>query len=264
MTFSVHGLPVARGIAIGRAVMVVSSRIDVAHYFIKPEQIDAEIDRVRSARNAVAEELHKLQVSVEQMGPNEAPHELVALLEVHQMLLQDEALSSGVRHWITDRLYNAEWALTTQLEVVARQFDEMEDEYLRERKADLEQVVERMLHRMKGTAAVLAPPPPKRKRPAESDDEPTDPTANDAFDAPLVLIAHDLAPADMLQFKQSVFAGFVTDVGGKTSHTAIVARSRRSATCSRSALRSRRYSSSISSNWRVSTSSWVVSAHSAL
>jgi phosphotransferase system enzyme I (PtsI) len=225
MTFSIHGLPVARGIAIGRAVLVVSSRIDVAHYFIKPEEIETEIDRVRMARDAVAEELQKLQASVALMGPNDAPHELAALLEVHQMLLQDEVLTGGVKHWIVERLYNAEWALTTQLEVVARQFDEMEDEYLRERKADLEQVVERLLHRMKGTAAVLAPTPPRRKRTAENDDEQTDPTANDAFDAPLVLIAHDLSPADMLQFKKSVFAGFVTDVGGRTSHTAIVARS---------------------------------------
>lgn len=225
MTFSIHGLPVARGIAIGRAVLVVSSRIDVAHYFIKPEEIETEIDRVRIARDAVAEELQKLQASVALMGPNDAPHELAALLEVHQMLLQDEVLTGGVKHWIVERLYNAEWALTTQLEVVARQFDEMEDEYLRERKADLEQVVERLLHRMKGTAAVLAPTPPRRKRAAEHDDDQSDPTANDAFDAPLVLIAHDLSPADMLQFKKSVFAGFVTDVGGRTSHTAIVARS---------------------------------------
>ena len=131
MTFVVHGLPVARGIAIGRAVLVVSSRIDVAHYFIKPEEIETEIDRVRTARNAVADELAKLQTSVAQMGPNDAPHELAALLEVHQMLLQDEALTGGVKHWITERLYNAEWALTTQLEIIARQFDEMEDEYLR-------------------------------------------------------------------------------------------------------------------------------------
>ena len=224
MTFAVHGLPVARGIAIGRAVLVVSSRIDVAHYFIKPEQIETEIDRVRSARNAVAEELVKLQASVALMGPKDAPHELSALLEVHQMLLQDEALTEGVRHWITDRLYNAEWAVTTQLEVIARQFDEMEDEYLRERKADLEQVVERLLHRMKGTAAVLAPSPPRRKRAAEAEDD-DDLTVSDTLDAPLVLIAHDLSPADMLQFKKSVFAGFVTDVGGRTSHTAIVARS---------------------------------------
>ncbi|MGJ7615547.1 MULTISPECIES: phosphoenolpyruvate--protein phosphotransferase [unclassified Variovorax] len=225
MTFAVHGLPVARGIAIGRAVLVVSSRIDVAHYFIKPEEIETEIDRVRTARNAVADELIKLQANVALMGPNDAPHELSALLEVHQMLLQDEALSTGVKHWISERLYNAEWALTTQLEIIARQFDEMEDAYLRERKADLEQVVERLLHRMKGTAAVLAPSPPRRKRAAATDDDADDPTAGDGIDVPLVLIAHDLSPADMLQFKKSVFAGFVTDVGGRTSHTAIVARS---------------------------------------
>ncbi|KQX35071.1 phosphoenolpyruvate--protein phosphotransferase [Variovorax sp. Root434] len=227
MTFAVHGLPVARGIAIGRAVLVVSSRIDVAHYFIKPEEIETEIDRVRTARNAVADELTKLQANVAQMGPNDTPHELSALLEVHQMLLQDEVLTGGVKHWITERLYNAEWALTTQLEIIARQFDEMEDEYLRERKADLEQVVERLLHRMKGTAAVLAPSPPRRKRATSQDDDNDndDPTAGDGIDVPLVLIAHDLSPADMLQFKKSVFAGFVTDVGGRTSHTAIVARS---------------------------------------
>ncbi|MGR4872169.1 phosphoenolpyruvate--protein phosphotransferase [Variovorax sp. LARHSF232] len=223
MTLSIHGLPVARGIAIGRAVMVVSSRIDVAHYFIKPQEVEAEIDRVRVARNAVTEELHRLQASVAQMGPSEAPHELTALLDVHLMLLQDEALTGGVKHWISERLYNAEWALTTQLEIIARQFDEMEDEYLRERKADLEQVVERMLHQMKGSAAVLAPTPPRpRHKHADEDDGPMD---ADAIDAPLVLIAHDLSPADMLQFKKSVFAGFVTDVGGRTSHTAIVARS---------------------------------------
>jgi len=228
MTLSVHGLPVGRGIAIGRAVMVVSSRIDVAHYFIKPEEIDAEIDRVRRARNDVADELQRLQGSVALMGPNDTPHELSALLDVHQMLLQDEALSNGIKHWITERLYNAEWALTTQLEIIARQFDEMEDEYLRERKADLEQVVERILHAMKGSEAVQVPPPPPARRKAShdgDDDGSADALARDGIDVPLVLIAHDLSPADMLKFKKSVFAGFVTDVGGRTSHTAIVARS---------------------------------------
>jgi phosphotransferase system enzyme I (PtsI) len=141
MTFSVHGIPVARGMAIGRAVLVASSRLDVAHYFIESDQVESEIDRVRAGRNAVVDELQRLQ----QEMPKDAPHELAALLDVHLMLLQDEALTSGVKHWIRDRLYNAEWALTTQLEVVSRQFDEMEDEYLRERKADLEQVVERVL-----------------------------------------------------------------------------------------------------------------------
>jgi phosphoenolpyruvate-protein phosphotransferase (PTS system enzyme I) len=219
MTFSVHGLPVARGIAIGRAVLMASSRVDVAHYFIEPGQIDSEIERVRAGRNEVVEEIHRLQQTIAQMGPKEAPHELAALLDVHLMLLQDEELISGVKHWISDRLYNAEWALTTQLEVLSRQFDDMEDDYLRGRKADLEQVAERILRYMKGVASPVAPPGTGKRKTQQ------DLLLDDTMDVPLVLIAHDLSPADMLQFKQSVFAGFVTDVGGRNSHTAIVARS---------------------------------------
>ena len=218
MTFAIHGLAVARGIAIGRAVLVASSRVDVAHYFVEAGDVAAEIDRVRVGRNAVVDEIHRLQKSIAHMGPKDAPHELTALLDVHLLLLQDEELISGVKHWITDRLYNAEWALTTQLEVIARQFDEMEDEYLRERKADLEQVVERVLRHLKGAAQPVAAPPPRAPRQQDL-------LLDDTLDVPLVLVAHDLSPADMLQFKQSVFAGFITDVGGKTSHTAIVARS---------------------------------------
>ncbi len=221
MTFAIHGLAVARGVAIGRAVLVASSRVDVAHYFIDASQIAAEIDRVRIGRNAVVEEIHRLQVSVAHMGPKEAPHELTALLDVHLMLLQDEDLIDGVKHWITDRLYNAEWALTTQLEVIARQFDEMEDEYLRERKADLEQITEKVLRAMKGRASSVVPPLSRSVRKKSQHDLLLD----DTVDVPLILVAHDLSPADMLQFKESVFAGFITDVGGKTSHTAIVARS---------------------------------------
>jgi phosphotransferase system enzyme I (PtsI) len=221
MTFSIHGLAVARGIAIGRAVLVASSRVDVAHYFIEASQVNDEIDRVRIGRNAVVDEIHRLQTSILHMGPKEAPHELTALLDVHLMLLQDDDLISGVKHWITDRLYNAEWALTTQLEVIARQFDEMEDEYLRERKADLEQITEKVLRAMKGAASPVVQQSNRAARKKSQQDLLLD----DTVDVPLILLAHDLSPTDMLQFKQSVFAGFITDVGGKTSHTAIVARS---------------------------------------
>jgi phosphotransferase system enzyme I (PtsI) len=214
MTFSIHGLAVARGIAIGRAVLVASSRLDVAHYFITPAQIPTEIERLRQARDAVVQELQRLQHDM----PKDAPHELAALLDVHLMLLQDELLAKSVKHWIEDRLYNAEWALTSQLEVIARQFDEMEDPYLRERKADLEQVTERVLHCMKGGVSPIAQTRPTSRPQQELQ-------LGDTMDVPLVLVAHDLSPADMIQFKQSVFVGFVTDVGGKTSHTAIVARS---------------------------------------
>jgi phosphotransferase system enzyme I (PtsI) len=217
VTFSIHGLAVSRGISIGRAVLVASSRADVAHYFIDIDKTDAEISRLRVARNAVTEEITKLQKDL----PKDAPHELAALLDVHLMLLQDESLISGVKHWITDRHYNAEWALTTQYEIIARQFDEMEDVYLRERKADLEQVVERILRSMKGVGSPVQP----TARAGSGRKSQQDLLLDDTTDVPLVLIAHDISPADMLQFKQSLFAGFATDVGGKTSHTAIVARS---------------------------------------
>ncbi|MFM2263448.1 MAG: Phosphoenolpyruvate-protein phosphotransferase, partial [Pseudomonadota bacterium] len=160
MTFSVHGQAVSRGIAIGRAVLVASSRMDVAHYFITEEQVRGEIDRLRLARNAVVEEIGRVQQGLQGLTGKDAHHELAALLDVHLMLLQDEQLQEGVKQWITERHYNAEWALTSQLEVIARQFDEMEDPYLRERKADLEQVVERVLRQLNGVASPVAVPLP--------------------------------------------------------------------------------------------------------
>ena len=215
MSIQLFGLPVSRGVAIGRAVLVASSRVDVAHYFVDAASVDHEIARLRIARDEVAAELTALQRDL----PSEAPAELSALLDVHLMLLHDESLTGATKQWIRDRHYNAEWALSAQLEVLARQFDEMEDEYLRERKADLEQVVERLLRVMaRGVASAALAHPTAGPAPA--------PNQRDfAGEDPLVLVANDIAPADLLQFKRSVFTGFITDVGGKTSHTAIVARS---------------------------------------
>jgi phosphoenolpyruvate-protein phosphotransferase (PTS system enzyme I) len=208
MSIQVFGIPVSRGVAIGRAVMVASSRVDVAHYFINPGDCQAEIDRLGVARDAVAAELESLKREL----PAEAPHELAALLDVHLMLLHDESLSGATKAWIRERHYNAEWALSAQLEVLARQFDEMEDAYLRERKADVEQVVERLLRELSGAVGGGAAASTHAARDFAGAD-------------PLVLVANDVAPADMIQFKRSVFTGFITDVGGRTSHTAIVARS---------------------------------------
>ncbi len=210
MSIQVFGLAVSRGVAIGRAVLVASSRVDVAHYFVTAAQIDQEVDRLRQARDVVVDELQALQRDL----PSDAPAELSALLDVHLMLLHDETLSEATKHWITERHYNAEWALSAQLEVLARQFDEMDDEYLRERKADVEQVVERLLR-------VLGKEP--HESAVHGGQVPFD--RQGSTEDPLVLVASDIAPADMLQFKHSVFTGFVTDVGGRNSHTAIVARS---------------------------------------
>jgi phosphotransferase system enzyme I (PtsI) len=164
------------------------------------------VQRVRAARNAVVDEMQRLQQSLATSASKDTPQELSAIMDVHLMLLQDETLADGVRHFIEERHYNAEWAVSAQLEVIAAQFDEMHDAYMRERKGDLEQVTERLLAHLMGTALAASP----SKTNHES----------------LILVAHDLSPADMIRFKGDVFSGFVTDVGGKTSHTAIVARSR--------------------------------------
>lgn len=210
MSIQVFGIGVSRGVAIGRAVLVASSRVDVDHYFVAADRVEAEVERLRVARNEVASELSALQADL----PADAPAELSALLDVHLMLLRDDVLSAATKQWIIERHYNAEWALSAQLEVLARQFDEMEDAYLRERKADVEQVVERMLLALARPAGHDAATLAQRARVTDFGGE-----------EPLVLVANDVAPADMLQFKRSVFIGFVTDVGGAHSHTAIVARS---------------------------------------
>ncbi len=200
MALQMFGIPVSRGVAVGRAVLLSSARLDVAHYFVEPGQEESEVDRLRAARSAVRSELDTLQTEL----PADAPAEMAAFIDVHKMLLDDPHIGRETAHWIRSRRYNAEWALTAQLDVIARSFDEMEDAYLRERKADVEQVVERLLRALRGTQGLPGG--------AHADED-------------LVLVAHDIAPADMMQFKQGVFRGFITDVGGKTSHTAIVARS---------------------------------------
>ena len=206
MSIQVFGLAVSRGVAIGRAVLVANTRVDVAHYRVDDAELPAEIERLRHARNTVAEELQSLKRDL----PADAPHELSALLDVHLMLLHDDSLAEATVQWINTRHYNAEWALSAQTEVVVRQFEQMDDEYLRERKADIEQVTDRLQRVLAKECSGI--PMPRVTRGVSGED-------------PLVLVANDIAPADMLQFKGSVFAGFITDVGGRTSHTAIVARS---------------------------------------
>lgn len=208
MPFALHGIPVSRGVAIGRAHILAPAALDVSHYLVDEDRLDAEVERLRAARAAVRAEL----VTLKRDLPRDAPEEMGAFLDVHAMILDDEALSREPEALIRQRRYNAEWALTTRLEELMRQFDEIEDEYLRERKADIQQVVERILKVLAG-APVLAPTPVPALAP---DGEP----------APgVIVVAHDIGPADMLQFRQTVFHGFVTDLGGRTSHTAIVARS---------------------------------------
>ena len=215
MNSCITGVAVSRGIAIGRAVLMAHSRSSVRHYYINAEQVDDEIARLSQARQQVMAELLQLQTDL----PDDAPPELAGILEVHIMLLQDPDLVHSIKQWVSERHYNAEWALTRQLEVLTRQFDDMDDAYLRERKADLEQVVERLLQAMHAAAGGQ-----NAWQAAEQSAQALLGGGLAGHEA-VILVAHDVMPADMLQFKSSVFSGFVTDVGGPTAHTAIVARS---------------------------------------
>jgi len=199
-SFTLHGAGVSGGIAIGHAHLVSTARLEVAHYEIAPAELEAEVDRFERAIQQVRSELTGLEAGI----PAGAPLEMKAILNLHMMLLNDANLSTVPRDLIRARRCNAEWALILQMDYLVSQFEEVEDPYLRERKQDIVQVVERVLKAMLGTGHAPVAPSSEKE---------------------LIVVAHDLSPADMILFKQHQYAGFVTDLGGVTSHTAIVARS---------------------------------------
>ena len=216
MAFTLHGIPVSRGIVIGRVHLLASAALEVPHYLVLPGQIDSEVVRLDEAVAAVVNELYQLQAAL----PADAPAEFAALVDLHRLILQDPLLSEEPAKLVRDRRYNAEWALTTQLQAVVEQFEEMEDEYIASRRVDVEQVVERVLKILNGTSHSLSDVA------AEADAEwQRSGHGRDSDFEPMIVIAHDIAPADMLQFKKHVFAGFATDLGSLTAHTAILAKS---------------------------------------
>jgi phosphotransferase system enzyme I (PtsI) len=205
MTFSLHGLAVSPGIAIGRAHLISHATLEVEHYAVRERDVPMEIVRFDVALNTVRSELEALRSEASAPG---SPAELAAFVDIHSMILDDPLLSEEPKQLIRERRCNAEWALVQQMEQVAGHFDEIDDAYLRERRQDIVQVVERVLK-------VLTGQPRKMGRRGRADKD----------DGDLIVVAHDLSPADTIQFKTLRIGGFVTDLGGATSHTAIVARS---------------------------------------
>ncbi len=200
MNFVLHGHAVSSGITIGYAHLVTTARLEVAHYEVAADAVEAEVARFEAGLRKARAELQGLTAHI----PAGSPPEFEAFLNLHGMILDDSALAEAPKKLIRERHANAEWALVQQMEKLTDRFDEIDDPYLRERKADVQQAVERVLKALMGA------------QPAEPDL---------AEEQELVVVAHDLSPADMLLFKRHQFGGFVTDVGGVTSHTAIVARS---------------------------------------
>lgn len=203
MSFTLHGLGVSGGIAIGVAHLISHATLEVAHLTIMPRMVEKELARFEAALEKVRAELIAMKE-----GTEHAPAEFGAFLDLHRMILDDPELSQVPLDLIRERRCNAEWALVQQMEHLVRQFDAFEDPYLRERGHDVRQVVERVIKELSGhpgRAAVRA--------------------AKGVKEENLIVVAHDLSPADVIAFKEHHFASFITDVGGATSHTAILARS---------------------------------------
>ncbi len=201
MSFTIHGIGVSGGIAIGHAQLVSHAQLEVAHYNIPKSRIADEKVRFDAALVTARAELAGLGQHI----PVGAPAEFEAFLNLHLMILDDPTLSEVPKQLIETQRCNAEWALKLQMEALMEQFERIEDGYIRERKTDVIQVVERVLKVLMG-------------RPGEV-------LAHSAPEENSILVAHDLSPADVILFKSHRFASFVTDLGGVTSHTAIIARS---------------------------------------
>lgn len=203
-SFILQGIPVSRGIAIGRAHLLRPAALEVRHYLVGQEKVEAEVQRLQNALCEAEVELQKIRSDL----PADAPSELGAFLDVHSLFLSDPMLAQAPLEIIRTRHYNAEWAWVTQIDVLLAQFEEIEDDYLRERKADIEQVADRILKLLTGSALLI----PQN-------------TGVDELNTHMIVVARDISPADMMQFQNSAFVGFVTDEGGRNSHSAIVSRS---------------------------------------
>ena len=196
-----HGYAAGKGIAIGRAHLVVRGISELPQYHLPESELAGEVARFEAAVKATRKQLEQLRSAI----PENAPAELGAFISLHLMLLGDVTLSREPADILQEQAINAEWALKIQTDRLSQQFDEIDDEYLRQRKQDMLQVVERIQKNLAGQSTEL------------------NLDANLLDDT--ILIAHDLSAADTLFFKDQRIEGFVTDIGGPTSHTAILGRS---------------------------------------
>ncbi|MEO7742920.1 MAG: phosphoenolpyruvate--protein phosphotransferase, partial [Usitatibacter sp.] len=199
--FTMHGIGVSGGIAIGQAHLFAGMSAEANHYEITGADVQREQRRYDRAIREVRDELKELAESVR----HSASAELAPFVKVHVMLLDDSAFTEAPREIIREQHCNAEWALRVQLDELMAQFSDIEDPYLRAREDDVRQVAERVLGALAGSRRRIAMKPVREEA--------------------SILVARDLSPADVILFREHPFAAFVTDMGGATSHTAIVARS---------------------------------------
>ncbi len=189
------GIGASQGIAIGRAYIVDRRRLKVPKRTLEPDEIDGEVDRFHRAIDASGRQLEKIKQKIEE---REKDH--YAIITAHQLILRDDHIVATTVKHIREDAMNAEWSLRKSVEMIKSVFDAVEDDYFRERRSDVDFVGERVLRNLMGRDTRVTPPP----------------------DA--IVIAHDLSPADTAMIYRAAVAGLATDVGGKTSHTAIIAR----------------------------------------
>ncbi len=193
------GIGASPGIVIGRVYLLDRKKVVVAGQRIEDVDVKSEVVRFKKAVEVSKGQLEEIRKRyTRDLGKS---HRYI--LDTHIMLLEDKMLVEGTVKRIKDAKLNSEGALRETIDAIAKKFDAIEDEYLRERKHDVEQVAERVLRNLTGK---------KQESLAEISEE-------------VIVIAHDLAPSDTLMMRKDKVLAFATEMGSRTSHTAIVARS---------------------------------------
>ncbi len=195
------GIGVSSGIAIGEAYIVERGAVEPAQYcYLDAREAEGEIERFKNALKESRDQLTRIKKKMEE---DKRGKEHIRIIDAHLMILRDNMLINDTVKVIKDEKVNAEWALKTVLKDLMEYFNKMDDEYLRERSTDIEHIVNRVLTNLMG-----------RKHESVAD-----------IKTPSIIIARDLAPSDTAQMVKGMVLSFLTDVGGRTSHTAIMARS---------------------------------------
>ncbi len=201
MALIISGLGVSRGIAIGNVHLLLRSSLEVYERTLHPDEINAEVKRFKSAVDRAGKQLHKIQDSI----PSEAPKEIASFIESHLLMLNDSMLSKAPIDIIKEVYCNAEWALKLQRDKLVAVFEQMEDEYLQTRQNDIDHVIN-LIQKMLFDQQYEVEKEIQTLRGS-------------------IIVADDLTPADTVVLQHQNIAGFVTELGGPLSHTAIIARS---------------------------------------
>ena len=202
MTIALHGHGVSRGIAIGKAHLLERGQLEVSEYAVAAKEIDSEIKRLEQALTVGRQQLRAIRDQI----PQQTAADIAAFIDTHLLMLEDSALTHEPARIIRELACNAEWALKLQRDALVRVFDEMDDPYLRTRRDDIDHVVQRVQRILLNEGPLSHEMPDSKLR-------------------DYVVLADDLTPADTVLMEHHGIAAFVTEYGGPTSHTAILARS---------------------------------------